>query len=85
MANSITRSVVYFDGEGRDYLQQTVDLVISRLQEGDIRQVVVFTAEGEGAELLSAALEGDKKIKIFAATFPPGQKIVTCIPEKLYQ
>ena len=76
MAKSITRSVVYFDGEGRDYLQQTVDLVISRLQDGDIKHVAVFTAEGEGAELLSVALASDKKIKIFAATFPPGQKIV---------
>ncbi len=76
MPKSTIKSVVYFDGEGRDYLQQTVDLVVNRLQEGDIRHVAVFTAEGEGAELLRNALAGDTTIQIFAATFPPGQKIV---------
>ena len=76
MSKTISKSVTYFDGEGRDYLQKTVDLVINRLKEGDIRYVAVFTAEGEGAELLSTALDDDKTIKIFAATFPPGQKIV---------
>ena len=73
VVKSITKSMVYFDGEGRDYLQQTVDLVVNRLREGDIRHVAVFTAEGEGAELLRNALAGDTAIQIFAATFPPGR------------
>ncbi|MBP2666490.1 MAG: hypothetical protein H6Q76_1470 [Firmicutes bacterium] len=81
MAESVIKSIVYFDGEGRDYLQQTVDLVAKRLQEGDIRHVVVFTAEGEGAELLRDTLIGNKEIKILAATFPPGQKIVKREPD----
>jgi len=64
------KSIFYFNEEGKHNLLKTVDLVIERAKELQIKDIIVFTAEGEGAIKVKEMLDNSQSIKVHAATFP---------------
>jgi hypothetical protein len=65
-----SKQIFYFNSEGRQNLKKTVDLVVRRAKELGIKQIIVFTANGDGAFLLKEKLGIDSEIRVHAATFP---------------
>ena len=65
-----SKSIYYFNSEGRRNLNKTVELVHERAIELGIKNIVVFTANGEGALLLKKRFTSDDAVAIHAATFP---------------
>lgn len=60
----------YYYQEGKENLDNTVELVYKRLESpNNINKVVVFTSNGEGALKLKELLK-EKRVQIIAATFP---------------
>lgn len=70
----VSKSIYYFHSEGRQNLKKTAELVIERARELDIKYIIVFTANGEGAFILKDYLGEDSSISILAATFPYKQE-----------
>jgi len=67
------RKVFYFDSEGRENLDKTLELVLARIAEQDIEKVVVFTRDGEAAvELAKRTIE----VPVIAVTFPYKQRFL---------
>lgn len=64
------KSIFYFNEEGKSNLPKTIDLVIERAKELQIQNIIVFTAEGEGAIKAKEMLGDNQSIKVHAATFP---------------
>jgi len=63
------KSIFYFNKEGKQNLDKTIELVYNRALELDIKKIIIFTSDGEGAT--KAALKfKDSDIKLIAATFP---------------
>lgn len=69
MNNGIECPTFYFTSEGKQNLGHTVNLVYKRLSELNIKKVLVFTSNGEGAFLIKEKL-GKKRTKVIAVTFP---------------
>lgn len=66
----VEKKIYYFNQEGKINLNKTVDLVYERVNElKDIKKILVFTADGEGAFSVKRKFN-DESIKILAATFP---------------
>lgn len=71
--SSMTKKVVYLDGEGRTFTPETIKAVKNYLKGNDtVNTVVIFTAEGEGPLALATATK-DLGTRIVAVTFPFGQ------------
>lgn len=70
MEYGISKEIFYFLTEGRNNLPKTIELVIERSKQLQIKNIIVFTADGDGVLKLSEQLNNDKNIKIHAATFP---------------
>lgn len=70
MTMGVSKQIFYFNSEGRTNLPKTVDLVIERAEESSIKNIIVFTANGEGAFLLKEKLGDNASVKVHAATFP---------------
>lgn len=64
------KSIFYFNSEGIGNIEKTVELVIARAKELDIKHIIVFTANGDGAFMLKEKLASEESIKVYAATFP---------------
>lgn len=64
------KSIYYFYSEGKQNLPKTTELVLERARETGIKNIIVFTADGEGAFLLKESLTENDHIKIHAASFP---------------
>lgn len=69
MSIGTSKSIFYFNQEGKVNLPKTIELVISRAKENNINHIIVFTADGEGAFMLKEGLK-NTEIKVYAATFP---------------
>lgn len=65
----ISKSIFYFYQEGKVNLPQTVELVIDRAINNDIKHIIVFTADGDGAFMVKEKLV-ETDINVYAATFP---------------
>ena len=70
MSEGIEKSIFYFKSEGKKNISKTVDLVIERAISLSIKNIIVFTSDGEGAFLIKDKLPTDSTIQIHAATFP---------------
>lgn len=70
MSLGVSKTIFYFTSEGRKNLPKTVELVGERAKELSIKDIIVFTADGDGAFLLREKLANKKTFKIHAATFP---------------
>lgn len=65
-----SKQIYYFSSEGRKNIEKTVELVRKRAEKLGINNIIVFTANGDGAFLLKKKLSLNSNIKVHAATFP---------------
>jgi len=72
------KEIFYFKTEGKRNMKQTIVLVKARAVALNIKKIVVFTGDGDGAFLLDEAVQ-DTDISVLAVTFPYK---VTFRPEK---
>lgn len=70
MTLGISKSIYYFKSEGKVNLSKTVELVVKRAISNNIKHIVVFTGDGDGAFQLKEKIGGNNDIKVYAATFP---------------
>lgn len=71
------QSIYYYKTEGKQHINQTVQLSIKRAKELDIKTLIIFTANGEGAFTAKELLGSSGAIRILAATFPYKQPFFT--------
>lgn len=70
MSLGFSKSIYYFSAEGKQNLNKTIDLVAKRAIQDDIKHIIVFTADGDGAFGIKAKLKKYPDITVHAATFP---------------
>jgi hypothetical protein len=70
MTHGFSSSIFYYNTEGRQNINTTVELSIKRAKELNIKALIVFTANGEGALIAKKMLKKDTSIRVMAATFP---------------
>lgn len=70
MTLGVSKSIYYFSSEGKENLPKTVELVIERAMLNQIKHIIVFTGDGDGAFQLKEKLGDNSDVKVYAATFP---------------
>lgn len=63
------KEIFYFQAEGKRNLKRTIELVKARAVTLNLKKIVVFTGDGDGAFLLNEAVQ-DSSITVLAVTFP---------------
>lgn len=76
------KEIFYFQTEGKHNMKQTIDLVKVRAVALNLKKIIIFTGDGEGAFLLNEAVQ-ENNIKVLAVTFP--YKTTFRIKDKLGQ